>query len=74
MPLSAAYAWYLTRLMQRYRIPEGKHVPVLVASSTPSNLGAPAQSAPGFASGSGRLGPDERPAATRPKPRETKLG
>jgi hypothetical protein len=75
MPLSAAYAWYLTRLMQRYRIPEGKHVPVLVASSTPSNLGAPAQSAPGFASGSGPdSGPDEGPAATRPKPRETKLG
>ena len=75
MPLSAAYAWYLTRLMQRYRIPEGKHVPVLVASSTPSNLGAPAQSAPGFGSGSGLdSGPDEGPAATRPKPRETKLG
>lgn len=75
MPLSAAYAWYLTRLMQRYRIPEGKHVPVLVASSTPSNLGGPAQSAPGFPSGSGPdAGPDEGTAATRPKPRETKLG
>ena len=67
MPLSAAYAWYLTRLMQRYRIPEGKHVPVLVASSTPSNLGASGAIGPrAFASAPALgLGPDEGPAATR---------
>jgi len=41
MPLSAAYAWYLTRLMQRYRIPEPKPspVPVLVATGVPANSG-----------------------------------
>ena len=39
MPLSAAYAWYLTRLMQRYRIPEGKHIPVLVDTCTDTGTG-----------------------------------
>ena len=29
MPLSGLYAWYLTRLMQRYRIPDEK-VPIKV--------------------------------------------
>jgi len=48
MPLSAIYAWYLTRIMQRYRIPDEKRppVPVLVsphASST--NLGGAANPA-----------------------------
>lgn len=69
MPLSAAYAWYLTRLMQRYRVPETKaaaHMPVLISSNTAANLN-PADHAPSAA---------EQPPATavRPKPRETKLG
>jgi len=58
MPLSAAYAWYLTRLMQRYRIPEAKPVPVSVqvSTSTSSSLGTSAQS------------------TTASEPRGTKLG
>jgi hypothetical protein len=64
MPLSAAYAWYLTRLMQRYRIPDAKPAPVLVSSNTPSNLGGTGHPAAG----------EEHPATERPKPRETKLG
>ena len=63
MPLSAAYAWYLTRLMQRYRIPDAKPAPLLVSINTPSNLG-----------GTGHPAAAELPAATHPKPRETKLG
>jgi intracellular septation protein len=63
MPLSAAYAWYLTRLMQRYRIPDAKPAPVLVSSNTPSSLG-----------GMGHPAAAELPAATHPKPRGTKLG
>jgi intracellular septation protein len=45
MPLSAAYAWYLTRLMQRYRIPDSKPAPapVLVATNTSSNAAADQQ-------------------------------
>ena len=65
MPLSAAYAWYLTRLMQRYRIPDAKPapVPMLVSTNTSSSLGPSAQSAAA-----------NQPGATRPKPRGTKLG
>jgi intracellular septation protein len=63
MLLSAAYAWYLTRLMQRYRIPDAKAAPVLVPSNTPPNLG-----------GTGHPAAAELPAATHPKPRGTKLG
>jgi intracellular septation protein len=45
MPLSAVYAWYLTRLMQRYRISESKPAPapVLVATNTSSNAAADQQ-------------------------------
>jgi intracellular septation protein len=45
MPLSAGYAWYLTRLMQRYRIPDSKPAPapVLVATNTSSNAAADQQ-------------------------------
>lgn len=35
MPLSAFYAWYLTRIMQRYRIPERKPA-VLLPTSAPA--------------------------------------
>jgi intracellular septation protein len=74
MPLSGFYAWYLTRAMQRYRIPEKKPMVLL---PTPSSLArAPAAK--------GANGPD--PAASDPdaaevegKPslpqsREAKLG
>jgi len=64
MPLSAAYAWYLTRLMQRHRIYDVKPtpLPVLVSPNTPLNLGASSASAA------------DQQAAARAKSRRTKLG
>jgi intracellular septation protein len=62
MPLSAAYAWYLTRLMQRYRVSDPKPAPVLVATSTPAN------------SGSSEQNNAEADAAARSKARGSKLG
>lgn len=53
MPLSGLYAWYLTRLMQRYRVPEG-HVE-LEAIAEAQEPAAP-QETPGSA----------RPAAAKP--------
>ncbi len=65
MPLSGAYAWYLTRLMQRYRVHDAKPtpMPVLVSTNAPSDLGAAAPSAAA-----------DQQAATHATPRETKLG
>ncbi len=37
MPLSALYAWYLTRLMQRYRIPEARFAKALPSPSVTSD-------------------------------------
>jgi hypothetical protein len=36
MPLSAFYAWYLTRIMQRYRIPAERWVAMLEGPTQPS--------------------------------------
>lgn len=47
MPLSGFYAWYLTRVMQRYRIPDKKPALVLPAASGPPTSGTAATSANG---------------------------
>jgi intracellular septation protein len=73
MPLSAFYAWYLTRLMQRYRIPDDKR----------ALLPAPGVKAPAVAANSTRPAsagaPEAKPATVdvahkRPETREAKLG
>jgi intracellular septation protein len=64
MPLSAAYAWYLTRLMQPHRVPEPMPTPVPVLVAT----GAPANSVPSEQSDAAA------DAATRSKSRGSKLG
>ena len=40
MPLSALYAWYLTRLMQRYRIPENRFPKALPSPAANASTGA----------------------------------
>jgi intracellular septation protein len=73
MPLSAFYAWYLTRLMQRYRIHDKKPVVMLPgagqAARTPAARAANGQDA----------SPEAEPSDAEPKPslqesREAKLG
>jgi intracellular septation protein len=73
MPLSAFYAWYLTRLMQRYRIPDKKPVVLLPGTSQAARTAA-AKAANGQ-----DTGPEGKPADAEPKPslqgqREAKLG
>ena len=59
MPLSAFYAWYLTRIMQRYRITEER----LLAAPLPPSAQAAAKT-PAAATGCGRPTPPEHdPAA-----------
>jgi intracellular septation protein len=76
MPLSALYAWYLTRVMQRYRVTEDR---LLAAPAPPS--GQAAAKAPVTATGSAHPTPSEQPpAAVSDKPlaraetRAAKLG
>jgi membrane protein implicated in regulation of membrane protease activity len=62
MPLSALYAWFLTRIMQRYRIPDGDQAKVSAAlieaavtvhPSTGDPKTAPAERKPAGAGSSG---------------------
>jgi intracellular septation protein len=73
MPLSAFYAWYLTRLMQRYRIPDKKPVVLL-----PTSASAPRIPAAKAANGPDRPGAKEVGSAeersSTSQPREIKLG
>jgi hypothetical protein len=70
MPLSAFYAWYLTRIMQRYRIPDRKPV-VLLTTSAPAAKPSAIRAANGpdpdpSPDGGGKPAPRE--------PREAELG
>lgn len=59
MPLSGAYAWYLTRLMQRHRIDDTEPEPAIAA-------------APGKGQSSGLAAKDAYTAATTPSPTQTR--
>ena len=63
MPLSALYAWYLTRLMQRHRIPEDRF---------PKSL--PAPGADGVAGAEHKAFASESEAPSHPPVRKAKLG
>jgi hypothetical protein len=69
MPLSAFYAWYLTRLMQRYRIPEEKAL--VEAGLEPAPRARPAEIAH---IGRQSPGPMERSKETQTSEREANLG
>jgi intracellular septation protein len=64
MPLSGFYAWYLTRIMQRYRITEER----LLAAPVPASAQATAKTT-AAATASARLAPSEHelPAASEDK-------
>jgi intracellular septation protein len=60
MPLSAFYAWYLTRIMQRYRITEER----LLAAPLPPGVQAAAKAPVATAGGARPAPPEHEPAAT----------
>jgi intracellular septation protein len=66
MPLSALYAWYLTRIMQRYRVTEERLLAAPLPPSGPASLNASAA-----ATGSVRPAPSEHGT---PPARTAKLG
>ena len=78
MPLSGFYAWYLTRAMQRYRIPEEEvNAPVPVASSAPdvgqAKPTGPANGARHPSDERAGVCPEQEKSALRASPREAKL-
>jgi intracellular septation protein len=74
MPLSGFYAWYLTRIMQRYRIPEKKPVVLLPTSGATRTAAAsaPNGSDPAAATKVSSSGAEGMPSP--PEPREANLG
>jgi len=72
MPLSGVYAWYLTRLMQRYRLPDD-HVPVEPEIIATAVRAAPSETGLARSSGPERQQPPSK-AAEQKHAREAKLG
>jgi intracellular septation protein len=73
MPLSAFYAWYLTRLMQRYRIHDKKPVVMLPGAGQAARAPA-ARAANGQDTGTEAEPSDAEPKPSLQESREAKLG
>jgi intracellular septation protein len=72
MPLSGFYAWYLTRLMQRYRIPDKKPVLLLTPNGATSQPGVKAANGAEPVCAPDHAGAEQKPSLAQS--REAKLG